>query len=78
MLKNSSLFNEFVCKLGFFGMSRSVRFTRDFKGPRVPKRAQFTHERVEYNVLLFDEPLKGSNWQHSKMLYRCHKKKTSP
>jgi hypothetical protein len=26
----------------------------------VPKRAQFTHERVEYNVFLFDEPLKGS------------------
>jgi hypothetical protein len=31
-----------------------------FKGPRVPKTAQFTHERVEYNVFLFDEPLKGS------------------
>jgi hypothetical protein len=30
------------------------------KGPRVPKKAQFTHERVEYNVFLFDEPLKGS------------------
>jgi hypothetical protein len=30
-----------------------------FKGPRVPKKAQFTHERVEYNVFLFDEPLKG-------------------
>jgi hypothetical protein len=26
----------------------------------VPKKAQFTHERVEYNVFLFDEPLKGS------------------
>jgi hypothetical protein len=24
------------------------------------KKAQLTHERVEYNVLLFDEPLKGS------------------
>jgi hypothetical protein len=32
-----------------------------FKGPRVPKKAQFTQERVEYNVFfLFDEPLKGS------------------
>jgi hypothetical protein len=30
------------------------------KGPRVPKKAQFTHERVEYIVFLFDEPLKGS------------------
>jgi hypothetical protein len=28
-----------------------------FKGPLVPKKAQ---ERVEYNVFLFDEPLKGS------------------
>jgi hypothetical protein len=26
----------------------------------VPKKAQFTHERVEYNVFLFDDPLKGS------------------
>jgi hypothetical protein len=34
----------------FFGMT----------GPRVPKKAKFTHERVEYNVFLFDEPLKGS------------------
>jgi hypothetical protein len=25
----------------------------------MPKKAQFTHERVEYNVFLFDEPLKG-------------------
>jgi hypothetical protein len=24
------------------------------------KKAQFTHKRVEYNVFLFDEPLKGS------------------
>jgi hypothetical protein len=43
---NSNLFNEFACKLGFF------------KGPRVPKKAQFTQERVEYNVFLFDEPFK--------------------
>jgi hypothetical protein len=33
----SSLFNEFVCKLG----------------PLMPKKAQFTHERVEYNVFFF-------------------------
>jgi hypothetical protein len=26
----------------------------------VPKKAQITQERVEYNVFLFDEPLKGS------------------
>jgi hypothetical protein len=46
-LIHSSLFDEFVCKLRF-------------KGPRVPKKAQFTHERVEYNFFLFDEPRKGS------------------
>jgi hypothetical protein len=39
-----------VCKLGFFGMS----------GPRVPKKVQFTQERVEYNIFLFDDPLKDS------------------
>jgi hypothetical protein len=26
----------------------------------MPKKAQFTLERVEYNAFLFDEPLKGS------------------
>jgi hypothetical protein len=26
----------------------------------MPKKAQFTQERVEYNVFLFDKPLKGS------------------
>jgi hypothetical protein len=35
----------------FFGMSGP--------DPRVPKKIQFTQERVEY-VFLFDEPLKGS------------------
>jgi hypothetical protein len=34
----------------FFDMSGAV------KGPRVPKKAQITQERVEYNVFLFDEP----------------------
>jgi hypothetical protein len=34
--------------------------TRVKQGPRVPKKVQFTLERVEYNVFLFDEPLKGS------------------
>jgi uncharacterized UBP type Zn finger protein len=29
-------------------------------GPRLPKKAQFTQERVEYKVFLFDELLKGS------------------
>jgi hypothetical protein len=35
-------------------------FLANFKGPRVPKKAQFTQERGEYNVFLFGEPLKGS------------------
>jgi hypothetical protein len=26
----------------------------------VPKKVQFTQERVEYNVFLFEDPLKGS------------------
>jgi hypothetical protein len=37
-----------------------TRFTRVLKWPRRAKKAQLTHERVEYNVFLFDEPLKGS------------------
>jgi hypothetical protein len=47
MCYNSSLFDEF-------------RFTRVLKWPTRAKKAQFTHERVEYKVFLFDEPLKGS------------------
>jgi hypothetical protein len=47
---NSSLFNEFVCKLGFFW----------HESTSAKKKAQFTQERVEYNVFLFDEPLEGS------------------
>jgi hypothetical protein len=39
--------------LAFFSMSGP--------GPRVPKKkAEITQERVEYNVFLFDEPVKGS------------------
>jgi hypothetical protein len=45
----SSLFDEF-----------HSRFTRVLKWPTRAKTAQFTHERVEYNIFLFDEPLKGS------------------
>jgi hypothetical protein len=41
---NTNLFNDIVCKLGLFF-------------PRVPKNAQFTHERDGYNIFLFDEPL---------------------
>jgi hypothetical protein len=34
--------------------------TRVKRAKKGPKKAQFTHERVEYKVFLFDEPLKGS------------------
>jgi hypothetical protein len=47
----SYLFNEFVCKLGFFWYEWA-------SDPRVPKKVQFTQERVEYKVFLFDDPLK--------------------
>jgi hypothetical protein len=61
--KNSSLFNEFVCNLGFFWhewASLKLEWNESFKGPRVAKKAQITQERVEYNVFLFDEPPEGS------------------
>jgi hypothetical protein len=29
-------------------------------GPTSAKKAQFTHERIEYKVVLFDKPIKGS------------------
>jgi hypothetical protein len=59
---NSSLFNEFACNLGFFWhewASLKLEWNESFKGPRVPKKAQITQERVEYNVFLFDESSKG-------------------
>jgi hypothetical protein len=37
--------------------------------PKSAKKAQLTHERVEYNVFLFDEPLKGSK---CKGCFRCY------
>jgi hypothetical protein len=52
-----------VRKLGLFWHEWTIlkrEWNERLKGPRVPKKAQFIHERVEYNVFLFDEPLKGS------------------
>jgi hypothetical protein len=52
-----------VCNFGFFWhewTSLKLECNESFKGPRVPKKAQITQKRVEYNVFLFDEPLKGS------------------
>jgi hypothetical protein len=54
--QNSSLFNEFVCKLGFFSISGPVLKAHECqKEPNL-----LAHEPVEYNVFLFDEPRKGS------------------
>jgi hypothetical protein len=46
----SYLFNEFMCKFGFFLHEWATS----------AKKVQFTQERVEYNVFLFDETLEGS------------------
>jgi hypothetical protein len=59
---NILLFDEFTCKLGLFWHEWAIlkrERNERFKDPRVPKKAQFTHERVEYNVFLLDELLKG-------------------
>jgi hypothetical protein len=55
-----------VCKLGFFGTRGPLKhsFHSRFKMAHTSEtsvlKAQFTHERVEYNDFLFDESLKGS------------------
>jgi hypothetical protein len=46
----SYLFNEFMCKFGFFLHEWATS----------AKKVQFIQERVEYNVFLFDETLEGS------------------
>jgi hypothetical protein len=56
ILKQISLFDEFLCKLGFFGTSK----TSVLKAHECQKSPIYTHERVEYNVFWFDELLKGS------------------
>jgi hypothetical protein len=40
-------------------LTSGPRFTRVLIWPTHTKKAQFTQERVEYNVFLFDDPLKG-------------------
>jgi hypothetical protein len=45
--KNSNLFNEFACKLGFFWLewaNLKRELNERFKGPRVLKKVQFTQE----------------------------------
>jgi hypothetical protein len=48
-LSNSFIFVKYIIKLIVVYLMA-----------RVPKTAHFTHDRVESNVFLFDEPLKGS------------------
>jgi hypothetical protein len=43
-----------------YSTSSCVNCTRVLNWPTHAKKAQLTHERIEYNVFLFDEPLKGS------------------
>jgi hypothetical protein len=66
---NSPSFEEFLNVRG--GVLEAVVDRRDMKirnksysslfNEFVPKKTQFTHERVEY-IFLFEEPLKGSKW----------------
>jgi hypothetical protein len=58
------IFSTSSCVNWAFFWYEWARFKREwnerFKGPPVPKKVQFTQERVEYNVFLFEDPLKGS------------------
>jgi hypothetical protein len=58
---NSSLFNEFVCKLGLFSHKWAIT-----TGPRVPKKAQNNHTN-ELNTTFFclTSPLKAPNYLKS-------------
>jgi hypothetical protein len=50
------------------------RFTRVLNWPTpAKKKAQFTQERVEYNVFLFDEALKGSKLLKISLTFRLDK-----
>jgi hypothetical protein len=49
------------------------RFTRVLNSPIHAKKAQFTQERVEYNVFLFDKPLKGSKLLKISLTFRFDK-----
>jgi hypothetical protein len=58
---NTGLFTvEFPRKFNVMQYNIQKAQIARYQVPRVPKKAQFTHERVEYNVFLFDEPLKGN------------------
>jgi hypothetical protein len=50
-LYNSSLFNDFVCKLGLFGMS----------GPRVPKRPNLHKNELNTKNFCSTSSLKAPN-----------------
>jgi hypothetical protein len=53
-------FSKADVKIKILACTIVVYLTRVLNGPTQAKRAQFTQERVEYNVFLFDELLKGS------------------
>jgi hypothetical protein len=58
MLTFTTNWHRFICTTG--PMYFFVRHYQNLRIFSLWKKAQFTHERVEYNVFLFDELLKGS------------------
>jgi hypothetical protein len=61
---NSSLFNEFVCKLGFFGTTHEWakrESNKRFKGPRVPKRPNLDTNELNTTFFCSTNPLKAPN-----------------
>jgi hypothetical protein len=59
MKRNSSLFNEFVCKLAFFGMS--ARFTRVLKAHECQKKANSHKNELNTTFFCSTSPLKALN-----------------
>jgi hypothetical protein len=62
-MRNSSLFDEFVCKFGLFWHAWAILYASEtsvLKAHECQKRPNLHTNEVEYNVFLFDEPLKGS------------------
>jgi hypothetical protein len=61
---NSSLFNEFVCKLAFFWhewASLKCESNERFKGPRVPKKANLHKNELNTTFFCSTSPLKALN-----------------
>jgi hypothetical protein len=64
LLKNSYLFNGFVCKLGFFWYEWA-RLKREcnerFKGPRMPKKSTLHKNELNTTFFCSTSPLKAPN-----------------